>query len=42
MPVTACPDFSCRYRAVADFLESPRYLFILATVGFVLLTLCCT
>ena len=41
-PVTACPDFSCRYRAVADFFESPRYLFILATVGFVSLTLCCT
>jgi hypothetical protein len=24
MPVTACPDFSCRYRAIADFLESLR------------------
>ena len=40
-PVTACPDFSCRYRAVADFFESPRNLFILATIGFVSLTLYC-
>jgi hypothetical protein len=42
MPVKACLDFSCRYRAVADFLESPEYLFVLATVGFVSRTLCRT